>query len=152
MSHSFFSGVFAKRSRSDNEETILESPAWSQSVAKARIVTELQKVVEHQAAAIDRLKSEKENVATALSDTKDALEKVNNENKILKRAVAIQQERQNQTAAELTAAYKYRVEAEERMKKLEHLNISLQYRVQSMNAHLSFDDFMGFPPRPPDVC
>jgi hypothetical protein len=24
--------------------------------------------------------------------------------------------------------------------------------VQSMSAHLSFDDFMGFSPRPPDVC
>lgn len=146
------SGTFGKRSRLDNEDTILESSAWTQSVAKARIVTELQKLVEHQAAAIDRLKSEKENVETALSDTKDALEKTNSENKILKRAVAIQQERQNQTAAELAAAYKYRVEAEERIKKLEHLNISLQYRVQSMSAHLSFDDFMGFTPRPPDVC
>lgn len=125
---------------------------WNQGVAKGRVASELQKLVEHQATEIERLKSENEIVQNALSDAKDALEKSNNENKILKRAVAIQQERQNQTAAELNAAYKYRVEAEERIKKLEHLNISLQYRVQSMGAQMSYDDFMGFQPRPPDVC
>jgi len=151
LSNLFCAASFGKRSRGDRDEAAVNSPPWNPEAARDEALNDLHKMVEHQASEIQRLKSEKHTAESALSNTKGALEKSNSENKILKRAVAIQQERQNQAAVELTAAYKYRVEAEDRIKKLERLNISLQYRVQSMSSNASHD-FMGFQPRPPDVC
>ena len=77
-------------------------------------------------------------------------EKVTGENRILKRAVTIQQERQNQSSREIEAACKYRVDAEERIRKLEQMNLNLQYLLQSQGT-CNGDNFMGFSPRPPDV-
>ena len=144
-----YSGLFGKRSRLDKDEAI--ESHWNQDFAKQNILGDLHKVVEQQASEIERLKSERASIESVFSQTKDAFEKVSNENKILKRAVTIQQERQNHAASEIEAAYKYRIEAEDRIKKLEHMNISLRFRLQSMDTG-SAHDFMGFQPRPPDVC
>jgi len=77
-------------------------------------------------------------------------EKTLNENRILKKAVAIQQERQNQAAHEIEAARRYRIEAEERIRKLEQMNLTLRYHLQAQSPSYG-NDFMGFSPRPPDV-
>ncbi len=106
-------------------------------------------MVEQQAAEIQRLKSEKESVEASASQLSSHQAKVDHENKILKRAVAIQQERQNQMAAELEGARRYKVEAEERVRRLEQMNLTLQYRLQANMA--SENEFTWSSPRPPDV-
>jgi hypothetical protein len=106
-------------------------------------------MVEQQAAEIHRLKSEKESVDASASQLSSHQAKVEHENKILKRAVAIQQERQNQMTAELEGARQFKAEAEERVRRLEQMNLTLQYRLQANMA--SGNDFMWSSPRPPDV-
>jgi hypothetical protein len=95
------------------------------------------------------LKNEKSDIESSLNNLKTDNEKVVNENRILKRAVTIQQERQNQAVSEITAARQYKFDAEDRIKKLEHIILSLRYHLQAQSN--PGNDFMGFPPRPPDV-
>lgn len=131
-----------KRFRSDN--------GWNQVQAKQQIALELQRVVDQQAAEIERLKSEKQSVESSYAELKSHHEKISGENRILKKAVTIQQERQNQAVQEIEAACKYRAEAEERIRKLEQMNLTLQYHLQSQSS-CNGNDFMGINPRPPDV-
>lgn len=132
----------SKRSRTEN--------GWNQVHAKQQIERELQKIVDQQAAEITRLKSEKENVEKHFTEVKCHYDKISGENRILKKAVTIQQERQNQAAHEIGAANRYRVDAEERIRRLEQMNLNLQYRLQSQGS-CNDNSFMGFNPRPPDV-
>lgn len=111
---------------------------------------DLQKVAEAQAAEIERLKHDKANLESSLTSLKSENERVVHENKILKRAVTIQQERQHQAASEIEAARHFKVDAEDRIKKLEQVVLSLRYHLQTQQSNPSYD-FMGFPPRPPDV-
>ena len=85
-----------------------------------------------------------------MNNLKSEHDKVLSENKILKRAVTIQQERQNQAASEIDAARQFKFDAEDRIKKLEQIILSLRYHLQAQQSHPG-NDFMGFPPRPPDV-
>jgi chromosome segregation ATPase len=124
------SGQSFKRSRTDTSQN------------------DLQRVVSSQAGEIHGLKSEKQNLESSMNNLKSEHDKVLNENRILKRAVTIQQERQNQAASEIEAAHKYKFDAEDRIKKLEQLILSLRYHLQAQQAHVG-NDFMGF--RPPDV-
>jgi DNA repair exonuclease SbcCD ATPase subunit len=110
----------------------------------------LQRVVSSQAAEIQTLKSEKSTLETSMNNLKTEHDRVLNENKILKRAVTIQQERQNQAVSEINAARQYKFDAEERVKKLEQIISSLRYHLQAQQTNPGFD-FMGFSPRPPDV-
>lgn len=115
-----------------------------------RKVEELQLVVDQQAAEINRLKGEKEACKSSLSALSSQHEKAENENKILKKAVTIQQERQNQLNAELEGARHYKAEADERIRRLEQMNLTLQYQLQALNSSAG-NDFMRFSPHPPDV-
>lgn len=123
---------------------------WNQSHAKQQIVLELQRVVDQQAAEIERLKTEKETVEKTCADLNARNEKCTDENRILKRAVTIQQERQNHALSEIEAACKYRNEAEERIRKLEQMNLTLQFHLQQKQS-CNGNNFMGFSPRPPDI-
>ena len=107
-------------------------------------------MIECQAAEIASLKHDKSNLESSLNDLKSEHEKVVNENRILKRAVTIQQERQNHAASEIEAARQFKFDAEDRMKKMEQIILSLRYHLQTQQSGPS-NDFMGFPPRPPDV-
>lgn len=128
-----------KRSRTD-----ASSPSGSDG--------ELRKVVETQAAEIQSLKSDKATLENSFTALKGEHDKVVYENKTLKKAVLIQQERQNQASSEVNAARQYKAEAEDRIKKLEQLVLSLRYHLQAQqNNNPVGNDFMGFPPRPPDV-
>ena len=113
-------------------------------------VQELQQTIDRQSAEISRLKSERDTVESTASQLSAQHAKIEAENKILKRAVAIQQERGNHMTAELQSARNYRAEAEERIRRLEQMNLTLQYQMQARSGP-SGDDFMGFNPRPPDV-
>jgi len=98
---------------------------------------------------IESLKSEKAGLENSLTTLRTEHDKVLNENKTLKRAVIIQQERQNQALSEINAGRQYKAEAEERIKKLEQLVLSLRYHLQAQQHNTPGNDFMGF--RPPDV-
>lgn len=111
---------------------------------------DLQKVAEVQAAEIECLKHDKAHLESNLGSLKLENERVVHENKILKRAVTIQQERQNQASSEIEAARRFKFDAEDRIKKLEQVILSLRYHLQTQQSNPSFD-LMGFPPRPPDV-
>lgn len=111
---------------------------------------DLQRVVESQAADIDILKQEKSDLEGSLNNLKSEHERVVNENKILKKAVTIQQERQNHAVAEIEAARRFKFDAEDRIKQLEQIIYQLRYHLQAQQSNQT-NDFMGFPPRPPDV-
>jgi len=132
-----------KRARTDH--------GWNQAHAKRQIVLEMQRVVDQQAAEIERLKSEKADIESTCSNLRSHCDKVVGENKILKRAVTIQQERQNQAMNEIDAARKYRNEAEDRIRRLEQMNLTLQFHLQQQQT-CNGNNFMGFNPRPPDIC
>lgn len=130
-------GQVSKRSRS-----ALGSP----SGAEADLHEELQK----RSAVIDSLKKEKKTVEESLVSLKSDYERVSKENHVLRRAVQIQQDRQNQTESELKSAHKYKIDSEERIKKLEHMIMSLRYHLQAQQAPVA-NDFINNSHRPPDV-
>lgn len=105
---------------------------------------DLQHVVEQQAAEIQRLTSENDSAQRSASELSTQHSKVEHENKILKRAVAIQQERQNLLSAELEGARQFKLEAQDRIHRLEQMNLTLQYQLQQSNSTPG-NDFMGSP-------
>lgn len=111
---------------------------------------DLNVVVQEQAQEIASLKQDKNALESCVNELRAENEKVVNENKILKRAVTIQQERQNQAASEVEAARNYKAEADDRMKKLEHMIMTLRYHLQAQHSNPG-NDFMDFTQRPPDV-
>eukprot|EP00978_Attheya_sp_CCMP212_P047119 scaffold421233_cov53-Attheya_sp.AAC.2 len=110
---------------------------------------DLQRVIDQQHAEMERLKSEKAAVDASYELLKRDHEKISNENRILKRAVTIQQERQNLAASEIEAARRYGQEADQKSKRLEQMNLTLQYHLQAQQT--PSNDFMNFNQRPPDV-
>jgi hypothetical protein len=110
---------------------------------------DLQRVIDQQHAEMERLKSEKAAVDASYELLKRDHEKISNENRILKRAVTIQQERQNLAASEIEAARRYGQEADQKSNRLEQMNLTLQYHLQAQQT--PSNDFMNFNQRPPDV-
>jgi thioesterase domain-containing protein len=110
---------------------------------------DLERVVETQSNEIEYLKTAKANLESSLASLKSEQEKTLHENRILKRAVTIQQERQNHASNDLEAARQYKVQAEENIRRLEQMILSLRYHLSAQ--HHPANDFMGFPPQPPDV-
>eukprot|EP00566_Odontella_aurita_P021997 CAMPEP_0113546530 /NCGR_PEP_ID=MMETSP0015_2-20120614/11852_1 /TAXON_ID=2838 /ORGANISM="Odontella" /LENGTH=235 /DNA_ID=CAMNT_0000446985 /DNA_START=185 /DNA_END=892 /DNA_ORIENTATION=- /assembly_acc=CAM_ASM_000160 len=140
-------GYHTKRSRteaSDGGNVGIRSP----SPAQQKIIADLQRLVDHQATEIERLKAEKNAVESAASELKSSHDKAVNENRILKKAVTIQQERQKQASSEIESARGFRAEAEDRIRKLEQMNLTLRYHLQAQQPAIG-NDFMGS--RPPDV-
>jgi len=111
---------------------------------------ELQRTIDKQTLDIERLTSEKSAVVNSYNELKAIHEKTLSESKILKRAVTIQQERQNHAAGELDAARKYKGNAEDKMRKLEQIILSLRYHLQAQQP-CNGNDFMALNQRPPDV-
>jgi len=128
-------GPSSKRSRTESQATQQQ--------------TDLENIVNSQGVEIESLKSEKVGLENSLTTLRTEHEKVLNENKTLKRAVIIQQERQNQALSEINIGRQFKVHAEERIKKLEQLVLSLRYHLQAQQHNTPGNDFMGF--RPPDV-
>jgi len=108
---------------------------------------DLSKQVEEQATQIDSLKKENTALKTAFASLKASHEKTIEENKLLRRAVTIQQDRQSQAESELKAAHAYRDDAEDKMKKLEGMIMTLRYHLQAQVQ--VGNDFLHN--RPPDV-
>jgi hypothetical protein len=105
-------------------------------------------VVEEQASLIESLKKDSSAQESSLCSLKVDHERLQKDNQILARAVNIQQERQNQAENELKAAHQYRENAENQMKKLEQIIVSLRYHLTQQ--HTSYgNEFLHN--RPPDV-
>jgi len=108
---------------------------------------ELQRVVKEQVTLIESLKKDKSSLESSLNSQKTENERIVKENQILRKAVTIQQERQNHAENELKAAHGYRAGAEEQIKKYEQVILSLRYHLQAQQT--IGNDFMS--DRPPDV-
>ena len=96
----------------------------------------LRSIIERQSAEIEKLKEEKQTVENSYNELYANHDKVQNENKVLKKVLAIKQERQDQFVAELEHARRYKEQAEHLIAVLrQHLQTQ-----QSLNSH-----GMGFP-------
>ena len=94
----FFAGHAAKRSRAGS--------------ASPGVETQLREEIQSKNAVIESLTKEKKTAEDSLVSLKSDFERVSKENHVLRRAVQIQQDRQNQTETELKNAHKYKVDSE----------------------------------------
>jgi septal ring factor EnvC (AmiA/AmiB activator) len=109
---------------------------------------------------IEALQQDKIRLESELGEAKVALERSRKENGVLRRAVAIQQDRHKQTEAQLARAVRDKADADDKIRALEQMVVALRYHhwqaSSSSHPHASsggtMHDFMGgMPPRPPDV-
>jgi len=98
---------------------------------------------------IESLKKDKSSLESSVETLKSEHERTQKENQLLRRAVNIQQDRQNHAEKEIKAAQEYRADAEERIRKLEQVVLALRYHLQAQQPSQLGNDFMG--QRPPDV-
>jgi septal ring factor EnvC (AmiA/AmiB activator) len=116
--------------------------------ASSPVQHDLHRVVGEQAAMIESLKKDKSTTDASLASLKTDHEKISKENHILRRAVGIQQDRHNHAENEIKMAQQYRTGAEDQIKKLEQVILTLRYHLQTKQPSFG-NDFMGH--RPPDV-
>eukprot|EP00587_Corethron_hystrix_P009740 CAMPEP_0113306690 /NCGR_PEP_ID=MMETSP0010_2-20120614/5843_1 /TAXON_ID=216773 ORGANISM="Corethron hystrix, Strain 308" /NCGR_SAMPLE_ID=MMETSP0010_2 /ASSEMBLY_ACC=CAM_ASM_000155 /LENGTH=226 /DNA_ID=CAMNT_0000161413 /DNA_START=215 /DNA_END=895 /DNA_ORIENTATION=+ /assembly_acc=CAM_ASM_000155 len=113
-------------------------------------IIKLQGIISQQNSEIDRNKTEKEKIRREAQKLSDTFEKVSNENRILKRAVAIQQERNTQAVVESEGLKKLNSQAAEHIQRCEREILMLRAHVGVQGGGGSAG-FLGFEPRPPDV-
>jgi len=130
------------------QQSSAQSLKRQRSGATSPAENDLTRVVEEQQAVIDSLKSEKSNLVSSLESLKSDHERVVKENQILRKAVNIQEQRRCQAEDEVKAAQQDRIGAEEKIKNLEQVILSLRYHLQAQQSNVG-NDFMGM--RPPDV-
>jgi len=141
--------LIAKRQRFDSKGAFHSSWApVSQTPQIHQEVNRLQAILTKQKSELDQTKSEKEGIQKEAQKMSVHLEKATHENRILKRAVAIQQERQTLAAAENENLKKLNMQAGEHIQRCEREILMLRAHVGVQNAPAGF---MGFGPRPPDV-
>lgn len=115
-----------------------------------QVVIDNQRLVQDHAEQIGNLKNENTSLVSTVTVLRTENERVVHENKILKKAVTIQQERYHQVASELDAARRYKVDADEKIRMLEHMVMTLRYHLQAQQVAPG-NDFMNNSHRPPDV-
>mmetsp|Transcript_53443 Transcript_53443/g.130097 ORF Transcript_53443/g.130097 Transcript_53443/m.130097 type:complete len:223 (+) Transcript_53443:1299-1967(+) len=108
-----------------------------------------QSLIRSQAEEIKTLRAENDELQNKLQTTETEQMKTSEENRILKRGVAIQAERHNQVVSELVSTKQENAELKDRNGKLELQVQSLRYQLQAQMYNRPSNDFMGF--RPPDV-
>ena len=96
------------------------------------------------------LKTEKSTLESTVTGLRTENERIVHENRILKKAVTIQQERHQSAASELEAARRYKTDADEKIRMLEHMVMTLRYHLQAQQIGPG-NDFMNYSHRPPDV-
>ncbi len=122
-----------KRSRQD------ESHGETQIQAATR---HLQSIIATQGNEIQKLKSEKESLQTSYQQLSASHEKSQNENKVLKKVLAIKQERQDQFVSELEDARRYKEQADQLIAVLRQ---HLAAQQQSSGHGMGYNN-MGGPP------
>lgn len=106
----------------------------------------MNRVVQEQATLIASLQKDKHGLEKSLTEMKADHQRISKENHVLRRAVAIQQERQIKAENEIKQV---KDQANERIRGLEQTVLTLQYHLQAKNPNVG-NDFMSLPP--PDVC
>jgi hypothetical protein len=107
---------------------------------------ELERVIQEQASLIESLQAEKVGSEKSFTSFQSDHERVMKENGILRKAVAIQEERRVHFEQEVKAS---KTQSEERIKGLEQMILTLRYHLQMAQSYVGADDFMQ--QRPPDV-
>eukprot|EP00543_Licmophora_paradoxa_P005765 CAMPEP_0202451668 /NCGR_PEP_ID=MMETSP1360-20130828/10056_1 /ASSEMBLY_ACC=CAM_ASM_000848 /TAXON_ID=515479 /ORGANISM="Licmophora paradoxa, Strain CCMP2313" /LENGTH=217 /DNA_ID=CAMNT_0049070297 /DNA_START=59 /DNA_END=712 /DNA_ORIENTATION=+ len=108
----------------------------------------IQQQQQQQAEEILRLKEENKTLQSDKTRMKEEHEKALHENKILKKLVAHQH---NNTHQELEMARKEKLEADDKIRRMEQLILTLRYHLAQASTSSNPEHFMGFSPRPPDV-
>lgn len=127
---SFHKSVSNKRTRSDNGTAV-----------DAQFV--------QQAAEIASLKQENSKLQGTIMQLKMGHDKALHENKLLKRLVTHQHEKQHQSNLELEEARNYKTETQDRITKMESMIVQLRYHLQAQQTPMT--NYMGGFHRPPDV-
>lgn len=123
-------GVSNKRTRSDNGTAVDAQFA-------------------QQAAEIASLKQENSKLQGTIVQLKMGHDKALHENKLLKRLVTHQHEKQHQSNLELEEARNYKTETQDRITKMESMIVQLRYHLQAQQTPMT--NYMGGFHRPPDV-
>lgn len=105
---------------------------------------ELNRVIQEQACLIESLKSDKSGLEQSLATLKSDHERVTKDNQILRKAVAIQEERRVNLDVEVKSV---KAQADERIRGLEQIILTLRFHLQAQQN--VGNDFMH--QRPPDV-
>ena len=101
-------------------------------------------MIQDQKIMIESLQTDKGTIEKSFTTLKSDHERIMKENHILRKAVTIQEERRIHSEQEGKA---YKVQAEERIRSLEQLILTLRYHLQTQQS--VSNDFMH--QRPPDV-
>jgi len=102
--------------------------------------THLQGIIAKQLAEVQKLKTEKEEIHTSYQELSASHEKSQNENKLLKKVLAIKQERQDQFVSQLEDAHRYKEQSEQVIAMLrQHLHN------QAQQSHGPSNGFTGGP-------
>jgi chromosome segregation ATPase len=96
---------------------------------------------------IQSLKAENSKLSDNLTQLQSEHDKVSHENRLLKKLVTHQHERQQHLQNELEKANKYKLETEERMRKMEQMILQLRYHLSTAGSKPDFINQY----RPPDV-
>jgi DNA-directed RNA polymerase specialized sigma subunit len=88
------------------------------------------------------LKQENSKLQGSLVLLQGSHDKATHENKLLKRLVTHQHEKQNQAHVELEAARKYKEEAQDAITKMEQMILQLRYHLQTQQTPMT--DMGGF--------
>jgi chromosome segregation ATPase len=109
---------------------------------------ELKKALNEHVTTIESLRSEKSELQSSFQSMKTDHDRVVKENTILRRAVTIQQERHTNAENELKVTRKQQTDAQERIRSLEQVILSLRYHLQTQQNHHESDFLQN---RSPDV-
>jgi hypothetical protein len=126
-----------------------QAPGRPKSPSTSTTLQDVNRVIEEQAAMIESLKKDQTAMQTKMGRLQGENDKLSEDNRILRKAVKIQQERQKQSERELQVAREGRTQSEEHIRRLEQLVLTLRYHLQAQPSQQN--DFMHLNHRPPDV-
>jgi hypothetical protein len=112
---------------------------------KSAAEDELNRVIQEQGSLLELLKKDKTGLEESLASLQNERNRAVKENTILRKAVSYQQEREKNLE---NAAKTIKATADERIKALENMILTLRYHLQAQNTTIG-NDFMS--QRPPDV-
>mmetsp|Transcript_16646 Transcript_16646/g.27591 ORF Transcript_16646/g.27591 Transcript_16646/m.27591 type:complete len:201 (+) Transcript_16646:169-771(+) len=125
-----------------NRSLVLGGGASKRSRTESGYVETNTSVIEEQASEIASLKTENTKLSSSSLQLKTEHDKVSHENRLLKKLVTHQHERQHQLQTELQGARKYKEETDDRISKMEQMILQLRYHLQAQQQPQS-NDFMG---------
>eukprot|EP00543_Licmophora_paradoxa_P009143 CAMPEP_0202449326 /NCGR_PEP_ID=MMETSP1360-20130828/8066_1 /ASSEMBLY_ACC=CAM_ASM_000848 /TAXON_ID=515479 /ORGANISM="Licmophora paradoxa, Strain CCMP2313" /LENGTH=200 /DNA_ID=CAMNT_0049067209 /DNA_START=37 /DNA_END=639 /DNA_ORIENTATION=+ len=99
-------------------------------------------------AEMERLRQENSALQSQMHQIKSDHDNTLHQNNILKKLVAHQH---NNATQEMEALRKQKEQAQDTIKRMEQLILTLRYHLQAQQTTAITNDFMGFSPRPPDV-